>query len=365
MLDAHEYLSEARECYRQATEREPSRTAWWHLLGLVELRLGDAAGLEHLARASELAGDKLDAPRLRLARALTEHGRLEEADHHLDRLLQVSPAHAAALVEKARIDLLRGDAARAIARLQPCLTNAFTARPALLLLSQAQQRLGNDDAAGRLARSAAALPRPFDWPDPFVRDVQSLRTGPTRLADHANGLVQQRRYADARAVIQRLRSEFPDDTEGLLLLGRLLYLEKSCSEAESTLRQYLAVESGSLGGRMQLALVLLCQERWRDAASLLEEVIRIKPDMVQAHYDLGIARERAGDLAAAAAAYQGALRCTPDELHALTALSGVLLRGGDVPGARVPWERARQLNPEDEGVRRLAPAFAVPPVPLK
>ncbi len=354
VLHSAEFFSEASLCYRRAAELEPGSIRWWHLLGLVELQLSEDAALDHLARAADLAGDTLDISRLRLAQALIERGRLDEAAQNLERLLALKPQHAGALLESGRLQLLKGDPARAAERLQPCLTNAFTSRPALLLLAQAQQRQGRGDLATRMSQRAASMARPFDWPDPFLREVQSLRVGPKRLADQANTFLMQHRFKEAREMIAKLRTEFPGEPEGVLLSGRLFYLEKECGDAEETFRRYLSLEPESLNGRMQLALALLCQQKWTEAISMLREVISLKPDFAQAHSNLGVALVRTDDSLGATTAFESALGCNPADVNALTWLTELALGRQDRAGARRYWERARELNPEDEKVRRLA-----------
>ena len=60
-------------------------------------------------------------------------------------------------------------------------------RAGYMLGSQIAQRNNQADVAAQLARRAAALPRTFDWPDPVLREVQSLRKDRAYLADQVNG----------------------------------------------------------------------------------------------------------------------------------------------------------------------------------
>src|SRR4030095_7234530 len=100
---------------------------------------------------------------------------------------------------------------------------------------------------------------------------------------------------------------------GLLLAGRSLLQQRKCAEAEERLRAHLRVTGKSLNGLTQLALSLLCQQRWEEAAKALEEVIAMKPDFAQAHANLGMARSRMGEVQGAIQSYRQALRCSPGE----------------------------------------------------
>src|SRR5262249_31656195 len=105
---AGEFTTEARHWYQRACELEPPSPKGFHLLGLRQLADDPAAGLSSLNRAAALAGSTPDAPRVRLAQALGERGRFDEAAPHLQRLLQAQPAHAAARLELARAQLAQG-----------------------------------------------------------------------------------------------------------------------------------------------------------------------------------------------------------------------------------------------------------------
>src|SRR6185436_9534856 len=154
-----EFFSDARTCYTQAAALDPGSPRWLHLLGLLQLPDEPDAALTNLARAADLAGVQTDAPRLRLAQALAERGRFDEAGLHLQRLLASEPTHPGALLEAARARVARNDLEKAAELLSPCLTNAYTARRACLLLAQVRQRQGRVDEGAVLARRATSMPR--------------------------------------------------------------------------------------------------------------------------------------------------------------------------------------------------------------
>ena len=344
--------AEALTCYTRAGALDPRSARWLHLAGLLQLQDAPDDAIALLERAAGM-GDNPDAPRLRLAQALLERGRLDEAARHLQVLVTVQPGHPAARLELARIQLARGEDQQAARTLEPCLTNNFTARAALLLAAQVKQRLGEAAAAAQLSRRAAAMPRPFDWPDPYLREVQRLRTDRAALAEEVNALLQQQRLKDAERALSRLLAGSPDDPEGLLLLGRLRFQERNCVEAEESLRRHLAVQSDSLNGLIQLALAQLCQQRWAEAVATLRRAVTLKPDFAQAHYNLGYALARAGDAAAAIRSYQDALRCSPGDVSAHVALADELLRSGQTAEARQHLARALELDPADPKARLL------------
>lgn len=361
-LHAVEYYTPAQECYARAVQLDPKSPRWPYLLGLLQLQDQTEVGLTNLGRAVVLVDLDPDAPRLRLAQALVERGRLDEARPHLDKLLQARPDHPAARLEWARVQLAGQALESAAHTLAPCLTNAFTSRPAMLLLSQIQQRLGQLDSASNLARQAATMPRPFDWPDPYLREVFQWRVDRQKLQDLINQMLMGRRLDQAQQALDKLFAMFPGDAEGLLLLGRLRYQQRQCSEAETAFRQHLAALPQSLNGLTQLALALMCQERWADAAGVWRQAITLKSDFAQAHYNLGLALARSGNAAGAMASYGDALRSNPGDADAHVGLAELLFEAGRADEAQVRLTRALELNPSHAKAQKLRQAhpLAIP-----
>lgn len=312
-LHAAEFEVEAAAAYRRAADLDPASARWHHLLGVVERTRDSEAALGHLARAAELAGVTPEAPRIRWAQALLERGRAGEARAALAVLTNAMPGHPAAHLELARIALADGQAEGVGALVGPCLTNPFTARPGCLILSQARARDGDIEGAAELARRAAALPRAYDWPDPWLREVLALRSDQARRAETVNALLAQRRLEDAGRAVRELADAAPDHPETPLLEGRLWLLQGRYREAEERFRASLVMDAGQLNARMQLALSLMGQERWNEAVRELEAIVKTKPDFAQAHANLGRARLRTGDAAGAVAAFREALRCDPGD----------------------------------------------------
>jgi tetratricopeptide (TPR) repeat protein len=348
---AAEFHTQARSCYSNAAALDASSFRWPYLLGLLELQDNPDHAIIRLNEATRLAAGKTDGPRFQLARALVERGRYAEAEPHLQMLLASNPNHAAAHLEMARVFFSRNDLREATRELQPALSNSFTMRAALQLVAQMAQRNDQPDVAAAMAKRATSIPRGFDWPDPVLREVQGLRVDRARMAEQANSLLQQQKLSEADALLARLLNAFPDDPEGLLLLGRLRFIERRCLEAESVLRRHLSVQTNSLNGMVQLGLALHCQQRWPEAIAVLERVVELKPDFAQAHMNLATARARQGDAPGAIRSYRDALRSNPGDINAHMALAQELANAGDVKGAAEHVERAAVINPSDPRIK--------------
>jgi tetratricopeptide (TPR) repeat protein len=347
-LHAAEFFVEATVCYSNATHLDPRDARWHYLLGVLELQDHPESALQHLARATDLTAGQSDAPRYALARALVERSRYDEAKAHLDLLLASNPEHAAARVELARLFIARNQFKEAMEQLQAPMNHPLTRRRSLLLAAQVAQRNKQADLAAQLSRTAQSVPLAPDWPDTFLKEVQSLRVDRAKLADGANMLIQQQRLAEAEAALAKLLNTFPNDPEGLLLLGRLRYLEKNCAGAETALRRYLELQPGALNGLIQLGIALMCQEKWTNAAQVFEQALAAKPDFTSAHHNLGICRSHMGDSTGAIKAFQDALRSTPGDVNVLFALAEELANTGDVKEAISCVRRIEALAPKDQ-----------------
>jgi tetratricopeptide (TPR) repeat protein len=353
-FEAAEFLDEAQVCYGRAVEQEPASPRWLHLLALRELGAQPEQALTHLRMASQLTGPPADASRLRWVQALVERGRWTEATAELTPWLAEHPEHPAARLEMARVLVAQGQAEAGLPWLGPCLTNPYTARPALLLLSQARLRVGDADGATAAARKAASMPRPFDWPDPYLREVHALHQDRQRLAEQANRLLMQQRLPEAEARLQTLLGEAPQDAEGWLVMGRLRLQQRRLPEAETALKRHLEIRPDSLNGLIQLGMALAGQARWPEAGATFERAVALKPDFAQAHFNLCLARAGAGDLTGAQQAIREALRCNPGDAAALAVLAELHLQAGQMTEGRAALTEALRLDPNQPRARALA-----------
>ncbi len=354
-----EFSGEAKTCYARASQLSPTSGKWLHLLALVRLQDEPEAAVALLRRAAERSGPSPDISWVRLLQALVERGQLAETRPVLDRLLAASPNHAVARLELGRLQLGRQELAAAAENLFVSSSNRLTRKSALLLLGQVRQRQGDESGAEALIREANALERPPDWPDPYLAEVQALRIDRNQMADQINAHLVRGRLTEAATGLRNLLAALPNDPEGLLLLGRLRFLEKKCPEAEEALRRHLAVQPNSLNGQMQLSLALLCQNRWSDAVTALRGVLAIKPEFAPAHANLGYALARAGDSDGAIRSYREALRFNPGDAESHFALSEELGLVGRKGEAMEHLSRAVALAPDDPRGPKLRERFGL------
>ncbi|HEY1615596.1 MAG TPA: sulfotransferase [Rhizomicrobium sp.] len=97
--------------------------------------------------------------------------------------------------------------------------------------------------------------------------------------------------------------------------------------------------------RNSVAPMLIGWQHPREAIVILKEAIRLDPRSLAAHFNLGWAFERAGELAPCREAYARALALDPRHADTLARLAGVAYRQGELDAALDHAERALAVNP--------------------
>lgn len=329
------------------------------LVALAEGRYQHAT--RELERASHQSG--LRAPALLgAARAAHARGETERAEAALDEAVKDAPAAALAL--RARFLLERGDAAGAVALLQPEVEKSTLSPSGLHLLTKAA--LKNDahavalDALTRLGRTQTLSAQAFAA---LEARVLAAALGAAPDAEQLNALwsgltrAQRRQAAAVMAYVRRAAAL------GLMLpaLGELdaalrrewserlarCYGELGEAESDMRLRQaeaWLAAQPNSPGLLLALGRLCIQSSLWGKAREYLQRGLAIEPSALLWEA-LGDCSAGQGDAAVAATCYRNALRCARGEpTQALTDM---------VPGsldtrASVVEERS------EHGVPRLA-----------
>jgi predicted Zn-dependent protease len=386
---------------RAAIEADPARYSLYSLLASVELLQGRAGPAEALlrellrrspspaahlglarfytaqrdeARAAAAYAAALaafpDEPLLRFhrAEALLGFGRVDEAAEEVRRFRDAQPRddpHAEYL--RARVELARGDAAAAKARLErlaPRLDQAATQ----FWLGRALESLG--DRAGAERRYGLAMIRPGTDALPFLEVIHLARSrGDWRaVAGYAEMM---------RARLPYLLEGWTADIAARIQLGR-------ASEAEALARHAVAIFAASPEPRLLLAEALRARGRVPDALVTLDALERElgSSDRLAAQRVLTLgsagqpqalerAREAAAahpgsavvqlalaqllftsrDAAAGSAAVDRALSLAPDDPMPLRVRAEFRAASGDFAGSLADCESYLALRPDDGRVR--------------
>jgi len=120
------------------------------------------------------------------------------------------------------------------------------------------------------------------------------------------------------------------------------------AEAERLYRQVCAVDPNHFAALHRLGVVAHQLGR-PDAADILTRAVALKPDIAEAHNDLGAVLGARGRFAEAAAAFERAAALRPDYAEAHNNLAGALRRLGKTEEAVTHYKRVAALVPNSAG----------------
>jgi tetratricopeptide (TPR) repeat protein len=185
--------------------------------------------------------------------------------------------------------------------------------------------------------------------------------------------------ADAEGILKQAKRDFPDNSAGYRLLGDFYFLtgdvNKALAEYGALYLEHpkdielkknyiqLLIQTKRFAEAHKLddeilktnandddALVYQSQMQISDgdvngAAQKLQTVIKNAPKNSEAHYVLGVAYEKLGNLESAEGEWREALRLRPDLLDAQRALAGAAMRQGDMSTLEVAATQMINLQP--------------------
>lgn len=319
VLRAHDFDVPANRCLAQAERLDPEEPRWPYLQAQTLLLSDPDGGIACLERAVERCQDTPLAPRLRLAEALLDTGRLDQAELHLQQALARDPDNARTHLDLGRLAILRQDWRKALEHLTRCVADANARRFALLLRAQVYRRLGERAQADADESQAEKLPEHEAWPDQFLDEVWHLQRGLEARLVSAERLRRDGRLDQAIPILEDTAQKYPTSFLPGLRLSELWHRLGREDRAEAACRQALRADPDAA----QVWFWLGCLQVLKgphEAADSFRRTLRLKPDHAGAHFNLACCLRQTGDLAGAAEEFRRALRCRPDLARARTAL---------------------------------------------
>ena len=261
-------------------------------------RCGSGKKYKHCCGAPETFAPEPAEAHFRLASALQDQGRLQEAIASYRRGLSLQPHHAHG---------------------HNNLGTAF-------------QALGELDDAVASYRMAIA-------------------SDPTSAYFHfnlANALNDQKRLPEAIVAYNSALSLKPDFAVAHYNLGNALKDQGRLPEANACYSRALALKPEYAHAHNNQGWVLQALGRFDDAIGSYRKAISLAPSLSASHHNLGTALAGRGRLEEAAAAYRRALALRPDLAQAHNDLGNALRQLGDVDGALASYQRALALEEAPE-----------------
>lgn len=286
--------------------------------------------LDLVAEDLEPSIDALSQTYLYKAAAYFDLEHFDSAVRELDRAIYLNPRSIQAYVLKCaalrRLDSLQTalatcDRAIAIDRRNPL---AWNNRGAVLL------RLGEDDqaiGALKIAIEAAPTdPRPWNnlalayWDKEqrmlaLAATDSALRRSPDflgALMTRASVLRELHRYAESKAVYQRILRKNVDDAEIWINYGNLLFDAQQPDEALAAFRAALQLKPNCENAIYNLGDKLVDLHRYQEAIPYLQRTLQLKPRDFDAWQRLGDAYKGLGNTHAADSAYARARAINPN-----------------------------------------------------
>jgi tetratricopeptide (TPR) repeat protein len=348
VLAANHYRVEALPCFAEAERLQPEEPRWPYLTATLLLPRDTAAGIGKLRQALALGPDNTEAIRLQLAQALFAHGDWEEAEQAFRQVLAADPQDPLAHLGLARLAWERGKDDECRAELRPCLDSPYTRKAAHNLLAQLHERRQETEAAAREARTAASLPEDLARPVAYLAEMEACQVGLRSLVIRAIDLSGKGREDEALQLLQQAVQEYSDRDYAWLLYGQALTKTRDLHAAEAALRRATALTPDLVEAHFQLGVVLYLRKDYAGAAAAFRRAAEVRPSFAWAHYNLGQSLKAQGKRDEAAEAFRAALRCRPDFAEARRGLEELAETGREPGGVLQPPEGSspKALVPE-------------------
>ena len=352
-------FDQAERGYNLAIDLEPSAWSWQYHRALLDFERGGSPALAgRLRRVVELSPGSAPAW-LRLGDAEFKAGRYDAAADAWGRARDLpagpeasaAPAHhvevplsAYASLGLARIALVKGDNAAAVAILEPIVAAQPRFSIALRLLADGLRATGRGAEADAAVARAGRLPPFAPYADPAVDALARQSRNATlllRLASEADLAVnlQWSEHLTRRAL------EFePDNPEAIAKMARLHRAAGRNEEALALFERYHRMVPGDFQVLAQIATTLSALGRFDEAEGYFAQALRGVDDAIT-HFNLGLLLARTGRLDEAIAAYGRALEREPTLTDARSNLATVYARQGRLDRAVQELNRVLEQDP--------------------
>lgn len=236
--EANELDSLALESYLNALDLDGGDPKIWYRLSQVRKRLGDRPAAVEAAKVAVDLAPGYAPLRLRLGLWLLEQGKLTQADHWFAQAAELDRHEPAGTWGRARVMMQRNHPHKAEKILRRLDTELPGHSYTHLLLAAAYRQLGRAvDSAEEFSKGQGAY---FSFSDPWNQDLNPYQTGLMHQLRASEQLIESGRLDEARGLLQRLYTQYPDHFSVLNNLGIVYTKIGMTQEAIRMFRRALA-----------------------------------------------------------------------------------------------------------------------------
>jgi len=155
---------------------------------------------------------------------------------------------------------------------------------------------------------------------------------------------------EAHELLTRLAKKYPAEPDIHLFLALAALRSRDPQAAAAEVEKTLSIDPNHAEARTLRGWIELEVKRdYAGATADYAKVVELKPDLAEAHNNLGVAYKKAGDLDKAAASFKRAVELKPGYSEARSNLGWVHAEKKNWAEARAEFEQALKANPNDEG----------------
>jgi tetratricopeptide (TPR) repeat protein len=272
VLAAHDFGAAAYECYTIAEQWDPRDRRWPYFRAVYLAQVDPQAAVSLFRRTIDLSSQELCVePRFRLADTLLQLQQPEEARKYYAEVLDIRSDFLPAHLGMGKLLFSQGDWKGCLPYLERASKGPHTRKLACRLLSLAYSRLA---AAAARNNGSSANPEVRIWKIRMVQAQHNAKTFPDDLPHPDSLLTEIEKYAVGRTYRMR-------HVDHLISLHRF---REAAAILQDLLKQYpedswLHYCLGNALGR---------QKKIAEAKKAFKKALAIKPQMVQPHFMLGM-----------------------------------------------------------------------------
>jgi len=395
--------------FRNAIKVDPNFTEAHHQLAETYLRLQQGQdGYQELSRTVELQPDNYQA-RLELANLAILGHDFQQAQQQVDLLSKQRPNDAAVHLTISSLLAGQQNLLGAIEEMNKAIALTPGRWEFYLQLALLQMRTNQPEAAEASFKKVTELnptateahlllgsfyqsrKRFGEAEQQFHNAIEVDPKNPDARAALAHLYLTEGKKAEAEELLQQAKRDFPDNPAGYRLLGDFYFTTGDIDKATVEYGALYQAHPTDMQVKKNYIQLLLQKNRWdearklndellntnpgdneamvyrsqiqisagnlNDAIATLQNVTKNDPNNSEAHYTLGIALDKSGDLEQAESEWREAARLRPDLVDPERSLAGAALRRGD---ASTLAEAAGQIirlqpnSPEGYSLRALS-----------